>query len=67
MRSKRWYMKFPLDAYALGPVHFGKPVNEREVRAFARLFEGCERLPRGFQCWPASERSNSDNLEHLTR
>lgn len=53
MESKRWYIKFPLDAYALGPVEFENPVVEKEVRQYAREFEGCSRLPKGFECWPA--------------
>lgn len=53
MKSKRWYVKFPLDAYALGPVKFSKPVGERKVREWARWFEGVSRLPLGFGCWPA--------------
>ena len=52
MKSMRWYIKFPLDAYALGPVDFGLPVGEKEVREYARRFDGVKRLPRGFQCWP---------------
>jgi len=53
VRCKKWYIKFPMDAYALGPVEFKKPVDEREVRRFAREYEGnIKRLPRGFQCWP---------------
>ena len=53
MKAKKWYIKFPLDCYALGPVHFEKPVVELKVREYARKFEGVKRLPRGFQCWPA--------------
>jgi hypothetical protein len=49
-KPRRWYIKFPLDAYALGPVDGIH--NEREAREFARKFEGVKRLPRGFQCWP---------------
>ena len=55
MASKLWYIKFPLDAYALGPLRFLDPVEEPEVRKWARKFEGCKRLPRGFQCWPTTE------------
>jgi len=54
MKAKKWYIKFPLDAYALGPVEFDKPVGEKEVREYARKFEGCKRLPRGFECWVAN-------------
>ena len=51
--AELWYIKFPLDAYALGPVSFPRPVTEVEVRAYARKFSGCKRLPNGFQCWKA--------------
>ncbi len=54
MKSKRWYVKFPLDAYALGPVRFEAEVGEAEVRAWAREWEGVKRLPQGFECWVAS-------------
>ena len=54
MKSKKWYIKFPLDAYAMGPVSFDKPVGERKVKEYARKFEGCKRLPHGFQCWIAN-------------
>ena len=52
MRSYRWYIKFPLDAYAIGPIEFNRFVGEKEVREYARQFDGIKRLPRGFQCWP---------------
>jgi len=51
MKAKRWYIKFPLDVYALGPVDFENPVGETEVRKYAREFSGCSRLPKGFECW----------------
>jgi hypothetical protein len=54
MKAKAWFIKFPSDAYAMGPVRFGAPVTEKEVRRYAREFEGVERLPRGFQCWAAA-------------
>jgi len=53
MKRSAWYIKFPGDAYALGPVRFQEPVTETEVRAYARKFDGCKRLPVGFECWPA--------------
>lgn len=53
MTATRWYILFPLDAYAMGPI---EARNEREARAWARRFEGVTRLPRGFQCWPAPSR-----------
>jgi len=57
MRSWKWYLKFPQDAYALGPVYFdrreySKAPDEKEVGAYARDWEGVKRLPKGFQCWP---------------
>lgn len=52
MKAKKWYIKFPLDAYALGPINFYDEVNEQKVREWARKFEGVKRLPNGFQCWP---------------
>jgi hypothetical protein len=50
-QSNAWYIKFPCDAYAMGPVRFSKPVDEKEVRAYARKFSGLTRLPAGFECW----------------
>lgn len=58
MRAKRWYLKFPQDAYALGPVEFADPVTAEKAREYAREWEGVKRLPRGFQCWPAGDRSH---------
>jgi hypothetical protein len=46
---KRYYIKFPLNAYALGPI---SARNEREAREQARkLFTYGKRLPRNFECW----------------
>jgi hypothetical protein len=53
--SKAWYIKFPADAYALGPVRFETKVDEAQVQAYARKFEGCKRLPEGFECWPTGD------------
>ena len=55
MRSKAWYIMFPNDPYALGPVRFEKEVTETEVREYARKFEGCTRLPQGFHCWTTND------------
>jgi hypothetical protein len=55
MKKAAWYILFPQDAYALGPVRFEKPVNEQAVRQWAREWDGLTRLPVGFQCWPAGE------------
>lgn len=59
MRAWSWYIKYPIDAYALGPFRFKgnrdcpKPPNERYVREYTRKWSGADRLPAGFQCWPA--------------
>jgi len=53
---RRWYIKFPQDVYAMGPVDFEKPVEEKAVRKYARGWEGVSRLPNGFECWPAPEK-----------
>ena len=53
-KYRYWYVKFPLDAYALGPLEFSEPVSEKEVREWARSLDKVERLPRGFQCWPTN-------------
>ena len=50
----RWYIKFPQDPYAMGPVEFDRKVGERDVREYARSAAGCNRLPNGFECWPTS-------------
>lgn len=52
-KVRKWYIKFPADAYAMGPIDFHIDDTEKEVRAYAREFEGCKRLPKGFECWPA--------------
>jgi len=53
--SKAWYIKFPADVYALGPVRFDEPVDEDTVRKWAKNWAGCSRLPKGFECWRTSE------------
>ena len=53
VKSSNWFIKFPRDAYAMGPVRFDTLVTEARVREWARAFAGVARLPRGFQCWPA--------------
>jgi len=50
--SKAWYAKFPLDAYALGPFRFEKPLTERAFREYLRKREGCKRLTN-VQVWTA--------------
>lgn len=51
MKSKAWYIKFPLDAYALGPIRFDVEVDEIEVRKYSKRWSGVKRLPRYFECW----------------
>ncbi len=55
MKAKKWYIKFPLDAYAMGPIEFREPVDERRIRKYAREFSGYKRLPHGFSCWTTGE------------
>lgn len=55
MIGTAWYIKFPADAYALGPVRFKEPVSESIVREYARKHFGYTRLPFDFSCWLASE------------
>jgi hypothetical protein len=55
MKSKAWYIKFPIDPFALGPVRFEKPVGERAVRKWTREWDHLKRLPRGFECWPTND------------
>jgi hypothetical protein len=51
VRAKHWFVKFPADAYAMGPIHFDKPVDVETVRLHARKLHGT-RLPFQFTCWP---------------
>ena len=53
--SKAWYIKFPLDAYALGPIRFDHLADEAEVRKYAKTWAGVKRLPKHFQCWPTDD------------
>jgi len=53
--SRAWYIKFPNDFYALGPMRFEKPIGERKVREAVRKWDKLTRLPVGFQCWPAEK------------
>jgi len=50
-----WFIKYPGDGYALGPVHFDKKVGEKKVREWARNWSKVNRLPNGFQCWIADK------------
>ena len=51
--SNAWYAKFPLDAYALGPIRFEKPITEKAFRDYLRKWEGCKRLTN-VQIWVTS-------------
>lgn len=53
--SKAWYIKFPCDAYALGPIRFDKEVDEKAVRKYARGWAGVRKLSKGFECWPTND------------
>ncbi len=55
MKSKAWYVKFPMDAYAMGPIRFQNEVDEKTVRQYAKEWEGCKRLPKGFECWTTND------------
>lgn len=50
----KWYIKFPGDVYAMGPIDFPADSTEKDVREYAREFDGCKRLPAGFECWRAT-------------
>ena len=55
MKAKAWYIMFPNDTYAMGPIRFETPVNETKVREWARNWAGVTRLVNGFQCWTTSD------------
>jgi hypothetical protein len=55
MKSKAWYISFPCDAYALGPIRFDHEADEQEVRQYARNWAGVTRLPNGFECWTTND------------
>lgn len=52
--SKKWYCKFPLDAYALGPIEFENYINEKMFRKYVRKWLGIKKLSKYFQCWTTS-------------
>ena len=47
---KRYYISFPRDAYALGPI---EAESKKAAREWARNWAGVVRLPRGFAVWEA--------------
>jgi len=53
--SQAWYVKFPQDAYALGPLRFDCTVTECYVREWMRKLMKTTKLPNGFQCWPTHD------------
>lgn len=44
VKSKAWYAKFPLDAYALGPFRYEEEISEKEFRKRLRKSGGYKRL-----------------------
>ena len=55
MKSKRWYIKWPGDVYAQGPVNLQTALNEKDLREYIRYIHNLKRLPRGFECWPTHD------------
>jgi hypothetical protein len=55
MKSNRWYVKFPKDAYALVTIEFKEPVDINHIRMWAREWSGMKRLPKAFECYPIIE------------
>ena len=55
MKSKAWYIKFPRDVYALGPIRFENEVGENEVKDWAREWSGTSKLPNGLEYWTTSD------------
>ena len=49
----KWYIKFPCDAYALGPIDFPVDADENDVRDYAKRWGGYKQLPEDFECWRA--------------
>ena len=55
MKSKnytKWYIKFPGNAYAIGPT-VGYYFTEKQVREMIRDSYGFNRVPHGTQIWRA--------------
>ena len=58
-KAKAWFVWFPGQVYANGPVRFREPITEEEFRAWVRDWlsepiagQRVKRLPRGTQVWP---------------
>lgn len=47
-RARAWYVKYPLDAYALGPIRFDEAVTAETAVEEARLTRGA----RPQELWP---------------
>jgi hypothetical protein len=54
-KSKAWYIHYPGDAYAMGPVCFDAPVGVMAVREWAKDWEKVSKLPVGVACWPTKD------------
>lgn len=54
-KSRAWYILFPNQPYAFGPIRFDKEVGEQEARLWAKEWAGLNRLPAGFKCWPTND------------
>lgn len=60
IHASSWYVKFPLDVCAMGPVKFDRLVDDQAVLQWARDFEGNPALslegsgdsPTQIQVWP---------------
>jgi hypothetical protein len=53
-QAQKWYMKWPADSYAIGPVEFPAPVGVADVRRRAIELDGGT-LPAEWECWPADQ------------
>ena len=57
---KRWYIKYPLDAYALGPLEFAEPVSAEQAVEQAESQFG--EKPR--EVWPDGPTEETDEYEY---
>ena len=60
-RSRAWYVHFPGEVYANGPVRFDEDISEQGFRAWVREWlsgpianQTVRRLPPGTQVWQAT-------------
>lgn len=49
-RSTKWFVHYPGEVYA-NDLHFKKPLNEPEVRAYLRELHNTKRLSNGLEVW----------------